>query len=129
MVGFVVHFRGLEEALRELGSALDDEVDAAMESIGGSVATMAKQIHGFKNRTGDLEASIRYELLSPGRFLAGPYQAVIVIGDTHYGEYMEFGYGGRFSYLVPAYNLLEPSLQVRLDAGLSIAASRAGMAP
>ena len=120
----VVRFQGVEEVFRTLGDNLDYELHLAMEEVGIMVATRAREAHGFKNRTGELERSIRHEVLSPGRFLSSSYQSVVAIGDTRYGEYMEWGYQGRFAYLVPAFESRKMAMTMRLEMAFERAAEK-----
>lgn len=98
-------FTGLDAALDELRAQLDQDGVRAFDAVAQLVADEAATSHPYTNRTGELQAHT-VPGVTHGRISDNTLRTE-VLGDTPYGEYVEDGHDGRFSFLQPAYERRE----------------------
>jgi hypothetical protein len=115
---------GVREACDALGERLDSEVRNALSEIAFDVAGSAKALHGFSNRTGRLERSIRP---NPTRgSLRNGTLSVEVVASAPYGIYVDEGMEGRYAFLLPAFERREHVAYEILEEAIEDAVHGAG---
>jgi HK97 gp10 family phage protein len=121
-----VTLEGFEEAADALLSALDEEMPRAMDEVSRSIAEEAAAHHAYTNRTGLLQ-SRTVPGATRGRFSQDSLSGE-ALGDTPYGGYVEEGTRRMAArpFLAPAAEHKEAESARALEAGLQLAADRAG---
>lgn len=114
--------RGLRSEQLRLLRALDDELEACVVTVAEDVAYSARVIHGFVNRTGKLEQSIR-RTRPVGRFTSETLACSVVAG----ADYAEFVERRRdLAFLGPAWAANEARAEQHLEDALEWAVKRSG---
>jgi len=123
-VSFTARFEGLDAFLSDLGEAVNEGTEAAVERHGDRVAGAARADHPYTDRTGDLTASLE-GLPAMGSALDGTLQGGTVAG-TEYASYVEEGTerSRAYPYLEPAATLTEPAFEQDADAQLQASLAR-----
>ena len=74
--------------------------------------------YGFTDRTGMLRRSIRGDVVQRRGVQSGQFRSgfhAVIDSNVEYAPYVEFGYGGRYSYLRRALRAAEPEIRQELD--------------
>lgn len=116
----VVTARADDEAFDRLEGAIDEEMLGVVERAGEALAREARASHAFRNRSGDLEASIR-GVEPGGSFLADTLAGGTVAAEP-YGSFVE----ARMPFLAPAWQVIAPYMDQDADYALARAARAAG---
>lgn len=119
---FTIRLEGVEEEIRRLELALDEQLRPTMLRATEEVAQEAQNNHPYTNRSGDLEANTKAGP-ADGRFMSGTL-AGSVVADTDYAEYVDSRPG--FEFLQPAFDRVQSRLDTIVQLGLDAAAKRAG---
>jgi hypothetical protein len=111
---------GVERAVLQLGTELDDELELAARDISDRVAWAAREDHPYQNRTHNLQGSTTGD--APfGRFLDGDLTAN-VIASMEYASCVE---ARGYEFLEPAFYRVEHQLDHVIEERLEYAARRA----
>lgn len=126
-VMFELDASGWRRSLAKLPEALDQYVGEVVHRSARVIAESARQVHEFRNRTGDLERSIRAER-PHGRFMRDTL-GTEVVATMHYASYVEQGTSRMRSrpYLLPAMRRLDLSMGEWLQEGVDAAVRSAGL--
>lgn len=123
MITFELDLSPWARSFRELGEALDDELEKAAREGALVVAFAAKADHAYTDRSGRLTRSIR-AYAPRGSFLRDTLRAE-VLARAPYASYVE---GRRaFAFLGPALERSEDRIEHHLHDALEAAVRRAGM--
>lgn len=114
--------RALRSETLGLLRALNDELEACVVTVSEDVVFSARAIHGFINRSGKLEASIR-AARPVGRFTTDTL-AGAVIASAPYAEFVERRED--LAFLGPAWAANEARAEQHLEDALEWAVARSG---
>lgn len=112
-------FTGVNETVRrvhDLPARYRDYIESDLRWFGETVSKAAKEDHPYQDRTGQLTASIGFEI---HEFQSGRAQ-VIVFATMPYAEAVEYGTptSRPYPYLYPKFYQYLPELMLRLQASL-----------